>query len=161
MDTYFKNGQPMGWNTNGRNSGVGSGTSTDWFSTVNKAVSDRVVEDARKRQTPPAPGQPSNPGTGPGPTPQNPATAPRNPASTAARPPEKSALDLERERANARESVGMSTLQRERATPVTTYVSNITLPGAGTTRIGFSDANSQREAEALMRQILAARGSSS
>lgn len=67
----------------------------------------------------------------PKPTPQNPA--------------------VERERAD----------ERETKTASATYISNITLPGGGTTRLSFSDANSQRDAEALMRQILAARGASS
>jgi TP901 family phage tail tape measure protein len=46
-------------------------------------------------------------------------------------------------------------------TPGATFVSNITLPGAGTTRLSFADAGSQRDAEALLRQLTQARGASS
>ncbi len=38
MDKYFKNGK-----------GVGTANGTDWFSTVNKAIADAVIESARKR----------------------------------------------------------------------------------------------------------------
>lgn len=38
MDQYFKNGR-----------GVGTATGMDWFSTVNKAIADAVIELARKR----------------------------------------------------------------------------------------------------------------
>lgn len=39
-----------------------------------------------------------------------------------------------------------------------TYVSNITIPGLGTTSISFSDARSQSDAEEIMRRIAQARG---
>ena len=38
MDKYFRNGQ-----------GVGTERGTDWFSTVNKAIANMVIEEARKR----------------------------------------------------------------------------------------------------------------
>lgn len=38
MDKFFRNGQ-----------GVGTEKGTDWFSTVNKAIADMVIEEARKR----------------------------------------------------------------------------------------------------------------
>jgi hypothetical protein len=132
-------GRQTGW------AGADFNAGENWGTELEKAIDKLVFQNART-------GKPA--------TPQNPAVDPRNPSGTAAKAAEKSALD-ERQRATAKENVGATPLQRERPTPATTFISNITLPGAGTTRLSFSDANSQREAEALMRQILAARGASS
>lgn len=51
MDKYFKNG-----------AGVGTTRGSDWFSTVNKAIADAVIEAARRRAAaPPQAGQPAEP----------------------------------------------------------------------------------------------------
>ena len=51
-----------------------------------------------------------------------------------------------------------TTQQSGSAAPVTTYVSNITLPGGQTTQVRFADGASQSQAEELFRQLAAAKG---
>ncbi|MGP1680854.1 MAG: tape measure protein [Giesbergeria sp.] len=81
MDRYFKNGQ-----------GVGTTKGTDWFSTVNKAIADAVLEVARRRvyqqQDPTRTGDSRTDETPPAPAPSKPADGGRaNGASGASRSP--------------------------------------------------------------------------
>lgn len=66
MDKYFKNGKPTGTaEANGLN-----GPSKDWFSIVNEAISEMLIEQARRRaqQTPQGGGGGSGSGSAPVPT---------------------------------------------------------------------------------------------
>lgn len=145
MDKYFRNGQ-----------GVGTERGTDWFSTVNKAIANMVIEEARKRVA----GTSSNP---------NREITPALNQQQSTGSTQSGGSSLVAGSANAGSGAGGGAgngttgngggLAADRGGA--TYVSNVTIPGlAGTTTLRYADAQSQRTGEDLLRKLAQAKGAS-